>query len=693
MLKKVLPLAAAILVLFGLADFVLASASLKNGVPIPVSPSGQASIPGNPIPLTSPTLTWRAFWSSSEESQYIPSGTEVWYEWRIGTTAGSSDVAASGEDLNQMVKYPGVSKQLSVTLTPGQTYYWAVKAKRYDVSGSTRTAQDSSTGESLWSDTQYTMWFSTLALNPPIITSPVRDDSTGNPVNFPIGSPVTWTPGAGSTPEVYGWELWQGTNKISSGSIQGSSISLGLQAATTYTFKVKAGAQCNTTQGIDINNCSTKSDFAVRLFTTQSPALTVPALISPAGDVNNVPFDLKWQKVIGATTYQWQLKEAGVVKISGYIAQTQPCSGFTDQYCATITYASAISNNLKTNTPYSWTAQACRTDNSGTSCTTFAPENIINIKSITQSASAPTITSFTAAPPQFTTAGGGTVNLSWTSTNANTLTIDQGVGTVTPVSSGQKQVSVTRTTTFTITAIGTGGQTAASITVTVAGTTPIPTTLPVPINLYPTGGTSISANGTLSWQINQTMQSDWMFDVRIPASSESIIISYTNTLNPSSKGITLVEENGYSWKVQTCKKDWSSCSGWSDTGYFVVSVTPSQPPPTGGTTGGGGFFPNLNLCASKNVTCNANEICNPLCVDNFQDILNVISGFIFWLAIIASPILILIGAFYILISGGDVNKFGMGRRIIQYTLIGLAIVLLSRALVSFFQSVLGVKIF
>ena len=58
---------------------------------------------------------------------------------------------------------------------------------------------------------------------------------------------------------------------------------------------------------------------------------------------------------------------------------------------------------------------------------------------------------------------GQTSQLSWTSTNAATITIDQGIGSVTP--NGWLDISPTTTTTYTITATGPGGTTTASATV------------------------------------------------------------------------------------------------------------------------------------------------------------------------------------------------------------------------------------
>ena len=62
---------------------------------------------------------------------------------------------------------------------------------------------------------------------------------------------------------------------------------------------------------------------------------------------------------------------------------------------------------------------------------------------------------------------GGTVTLSWSSTNATDLDIEPGVGKVAP--QGSTPVNPTQTTTFTITATGAGGSATASANVAVNG--------------------------------------------------------------------------------------------------------------------------------------------------------------------------------------------------------------------------------
>jgi RHS repeat-associated protein len=100
----------------------------------------------------------------------------------------------------------------------------------------------------------------------------------------------------------------------------------------------------------------------------------------------------------------------------------------------------------------------------------------------------PTVT-ISVDPP--TIQAGQSATLSWSSTNAETATIDQGIGAV--QTSGSRTITLTQTTTYTINVQGPGGAAQASTTITV--TNPYPT---VEISADP----AIIAKGgsaTLSW--------------------------------------------------------------------------------------------------------------------------------------------------------------------------------------------------
>jgi hypothetical protein len=81
---------------------------------------------------------------------------------------------------------------------------------------------------------------------------------------------------------------------------------------------------------------------------------------------------------------------------------------------------------------------------------------------------AATVTSFTASPSSVPVAG-GSVTLAWNVTGATALSIDNGVGSVTPVTTGSVTVNVAATTPFTLTATNANALTTTTADVCVAG--------------------------------------------------------------------------------------------------------------------------------------------------------------------------------------------------------------------------------
>ena len=93
---------------------------------------------------------------------------------------------------------------------------------------------------------------------------------------------------------------------------------------------------------------------------------------------------------------------------------------------------------------------------------------------------------------------GDYVTLSWTSKNATAVSIDNGVGSVTPVTSGSKKVYPTTTTTYTATATSSHGDSSKSNSVTVTVTPHTPTVI---FTADPTAVKS-GTKSTLSWTVH-----------------------------------------------------------------------------------------------------------------------------------------------------------------------------------------------
>ncbi|HDZ54762.1 MAG TPA: hypothetical protein ENI19_03900 [Candidatus Nealsonbacteria bacterium] len=81
---------------------------------------------------------------------------------------------------------------------------------------------------------------------------------------------------------------------------------------------------------------------------------------------------------------------------------------------------------------------------------------------------------------------------------------------------------------------------------------------------------------------------------------------------------------------------------------------------------------------------------NPLASDSLEDLIDGIINFIFWVATVLAPLMIVIAAFYFVTSAGNPQQIATAKKIILYTLIGYAIILLSRGLILVLREILGV---
>ena len=84
------------------------------------------------------------------------------------------------------------------------------------------------------------------------------------------------------------------------------------------------------------------------------------------------------------------------------------------------------------------------------------------------------------------------------------------------------------------------------------------------------------------------------------------------------------------------------------------------------------------------------ELPNPLKTKSIGELLDRILGFLLILSIPIATLMIIIGAFQILMAAGSVEKVANGKQTIIYSVIGLGIILLARVLVAVLKGILGV---
>ncbi|MFA5399841.1 MAG: hypothetical protein WC169_09075 [Dehalococcoidia bacterium] len=234
------------------------------------------------------------------------------------------------------------------------------------------------------------------------------------------------------------------------------------------------------------------------------------------------------------------------------------------------------SSGSKTVTPTETTSYTITAVNDAGSSTTTAKVTV-------NPSGPPTIASFTASPASITS--GGSSTLSWTVSGATSVTINQGVGTVS--TSGTRSVSPSTTTTYTLTAgnsLGSSTATAA-VTVTAAG-------IPV-ITIFTASPSPITAgdNMTLSWTVTGATTINILPGVGtvsatgtrtlIPAATTTYTLTATNTNGPATATATVtvasegppVISSFYPSPV-TVTSGSSSTLHWTVADATEVSITP-----------------------------------------------------------------------------------------------------------------------
>lgn len=91
------------------------------------------------------------------------------------------------------------------------------------------------------------------------------------------------------------------------------------------------------------------------------------------------------------------------------------------------------------------------------------------------------------------------------------------------------------------------------------------------------------------------------------------------------------------------------------------------------------------ICGPKGtvILCPASKI------PSFSILVNNIVKWIFYIAIIVAPIMILIAAFMLMTSSGDPTKTAKARAVIIWTCVGLAIILFARGIIAIIRYILG----
>jgi len=90
-------------------------------------------------------------------------------------------------------------------------------------------------------------------------------------------------------------------------------------------------------------------------------------------------------------------------------------------------------------------------------------------------------------------------------------------------------------------------------------------------------------------------------------------------------------------------------------------------------------------------TCPPGQIClqNPLKACSFTDLIDNILTFLFNIAIVVLPIMVVFAGFMFLTAGGNPSQVGKARDLLLWTMVGFGVILLARGLTEVLRKIIG----
>jgi hypothetical protein len=85
------------------------------------------------------------------------------------------------------------------------------------------------------------------------------------------------------------------------------------------------------------------------------------------------------------------------------------------------------------------------------------------------------------------------------------------------------------------------------------------------------------------------------------------------------------------------------------------------------------------------------EIDNPINATSVEGLVGALANFVYNIAWALSPLMILIGAFYILTAMGDPKRVSTGKNIILWTIVGIVVLLIAGGLPEILKDLLSVQ--
>ncbi len=85
------------------------------------------------------------------------------------------------------------------------------------------------------------------------------------------------------------------------------------------------------------------------------------------------------------------------------------------------------------------------------------------------------------------------------------------------------------------------------------------------------------------------------------------------------------------------------------------------------------------------------EIENPITATSFESVIDNAIDFVFKIAIVLAPLMVVVGGFLLVTAGGNISQVGKAKSLLLWTAIGFLVVLLSKGILAIINQILGVR--
>lgn len=152
---------------------------------------------------------------------------------------------------------------------------------------------------------------------------------------------------------------------------------------------------------------------------------------------------------------------------------------------------------------------------------------------------------------------------------------------------------------------------------------------------------------------------------------------------------------GLSGEPRTVNCDFDFSHTYNSAGTYSVVPSVSWGPGGVGPVAGGGrkLGPSETVTVLEEATtAPATDVWNPLMATTTGGVVTSVTNIIFYIISALAVLLVMIGGFIILTAGGSPTQLAKGKKIIIFTIVGYAIMAISRGIIALIYKMLGMNI-